>query len=107
MKRNIIIEVGPLGLNYFHELLNQEALQFKNKEMINKSGLDFIDISTEKWRKYNFIESSVSIDNPLYLNVSKSGGHRILDAQGISHYIPSGWIHLCWEAKEGQPNFVK
>jgi hypothetical protein len=30
------------------------------------------------------------------LSVSSSGGHRIFSADGQSHYIPSGWIHLTW-----------
>jgi hypothetical protein len=47
------------------------------------------------------------MDNPLYLNVSKSGGHRLYSADGVSHYIPARWIHLRWKAKEDSANFVK
>lgn len=75
---------------------------------INESGLEFKDISSEEYRVYewgNF--ASIRIENPLRLHVSESGGHRIFDAKGVSHYIPSGWIHIQWKAKEGQANFVK
>lgn len=76
--------------------------------MNNGTGLQFTDISSEAVRTYVFHGGDeVSILNPLQLNVSRSGGHRILDAQEVSHYVPSGWIHLKWTAKPGQPNFVK
>lgn len=74
----------------------------------NASGLEFIDISSEIWREYTFLGGeTVRIDGPLRLNISESGGHRIFDASGISHYIPTGWIHLKWMVKDSEPNFVK
>jgi len=73
----------------------------------NDSGLKFIDISSEAERTYQWGDGKkVVITNPLRLNVSKSGGHRLFDENGTSHYISSGWIHLSWKVKEGQPNFV-
>lgn len=68
---------------------------------------NFSDIDSEEFRTYVFKDGEITINSPLKLNVSNSGGHRVFDAQGISHYIPSGWIHLFWKAKENQPNFVK
>lgn len=80
-----------------------EAPHFKNE-----SDLEFADISSEIWREYRFLNGeTVRIDGPLKLNVSASGGHRIFDAAGVSHYIPVGWIHLMWKPREGAPNFVK
>jgi hypothetical protein len=75
-------------------------------EFINKSELEFKDVSAEASREYTF-ESGVSvlIIEPLKLNVSASGGHRIFDASGDSHYVPSGWIHLRWTAKPGAAHF--
>ena len=75
-------------------------------ELINKSNYTFDDISSEKYRSYDFVDKVVTIEEPIALAVSKSG-HRILDASGKSHYIPYGWKHLYWEVKEGQPHFVK
>jgi hypothetical protein len=84
------------------------AVSIKNKPFINESENEFTDISSEASRTYNFGQKGfVKITNPLKLSVSSSGGHRIFDAQGRCHYIPSGWIHLAWTAKSGQPNFVK
>lgn len=73
----------------------------------NESGLKFVDISTEKYREYNFGDKFVRIEFPLWLNISQSGGHRVFDVNNVSHYIPKGWIHLKWEAKVGAPNFIK
>jgi hypothetical protein len=74
----------------------------------NASGLDFTDISSEEWREYRFLGGeTIRIDAPQQLNVSESRGHRIFDGQGVSHYIPPGWIHLSWKVKDGAPNFVK
>ena len=78
-------------------------------EFINKSGLEFKDISSEWSRTYHFLKNGeigkVTINQPLKLNVSSSGGHRIWDGKGVSHYIPSGWIHLEWEVLDGDANF--
>lgn len=83
----------------------QEAEEIAMK---NESGLVFSDISSEKYRTYEFNNGAkVTITEPTYLNVSKSGGHRVLDKSGVSHYIPTGWIHLYWEVFDGKPNFVK
>lgn len=75
---------------------------------VNASDNQFSDISSEQYRVYEFNNGkTVRIDEPLKLNVSPSGGHRLFDASGISHYIPKGWVWLRWKAKKGQPNFVK
>jgi hypothetical protein len=74
----------------------------------NGSDLEFADISSELWREYRFVGGeAVRIHGPLKLNVSASGGHRVFDDSGVSHYIPAGWIHLMWQTKDGAPNFVK
>jgi hypothetical protein len=69
--------------------------------------IQFNDISSEEWREYDFGDGhTVRIDAPQKLNVSARGGHRVSDAAGLSHYVPSGWIHLHWKARDGQPAFV-
>jgi hypothetical protein len=76
---------------------------------INKSGLEFTDISSEKYRKYIFANGKkLYIRKPIYLNVSQSGGHRIFDVKGVSYYIhpKEGWF-IKWRAKNGCANFVK
>lgn len=69
--------------------------------------LKFKSLEDEQYRTYVFPDKSeVTITAPTGLNVSSSGGHRVLDSAGISHYIPNGWIHLYWAVKEGKPNFA-
>lgn len=75
-------------------------------EFRNDSGLDFKDITSELWREYTFGDGqTVRINEPLRLYVSDNG-HRVLDGEGVSHYVPFGWIHLKWQAKDGYPHFV-
>jgi hypothetical protein len=79
------------------------------REFINESGLEFTDISSESFREYHFSNGRLlKIFKPLFLHVSKSGGHRVFDDDGISYYIqPSeGWF-ITWQVDPGKPNFVK
>lgn len=71
------------------------------------NGVPFNDISSEEFRVYEFPNGeTVRIEAPAVLAVSASGGHRVLDGAGISHYVPTGWHHLYWKAKDGNPAFV-
>jgi len=71
-------------------------------------GKEFADISTELYREYVFpMGEKVRIERPQWLNVSSSGGHRIISLDRYSHYIPCKWIHLYWEVKSGSPHFVR
>jgi hypothetical protein len=76
-------------------------------EFRNLTDLKFISIFSEEYREYTFPNGDkVRIDAPRMLNVSKNG-HRVFDVSGVSHYIPQGWIHLEWKAKDGTAHFVK
>lgn len=78
------------------------------KDFRNGTPHKFDDISSETYREYEFENTTVRIDNPVALNVNySSGGHRVWDAQGKSHYIPSGWVHLNWEVDNDKPHFVR
>lgn len=78
-----------------------------NQNSTVMGGLEFKDLSDEIYRTYEFPDGKiVKIYKPLKLNVSKSGGHRVLDEKGISHYIPAGWIHLQWKVKDGKSPFA-
>lgn len=79
---------------------------FTKDDFKHSTNLQWVDISTEEYRIYNFNTNLVRIEKPLLLNVSKSGGHRIFDDKGNCHYIPSGYQQLTWKVKEGQPHFV-
>ena len=69
--------------------------------------LEFKDVSDELYRIYEWPDGKiVKVKDPVSLNVSKSGGHRVLDKAGMSHYIPSGWVHLYWKVKPGKEPFA-
>lgn len=71
------------------------------KDALNR---EWIDISSEMFRSYTFADGGeFTVSRPQRLNVSNSGGHRILDSMGVSHYVPSGWLAISWEA---DPHFV-
>ena len=81
----------------------------KNEGFINESGLEFTDISSESEREYIFPNgTTLYIGKPLYLNVSKSGGHRLYTEDGWCYYVQpkEGW-GIRWKVREGKPNFVK
>jgi hypothetical protein len=80
-----------------------------NEGFLNESGLNFNDISSELNREYTFPNGNkLLILKPLYLNVSKSGGHRLYDESGTCYYVQpaEGW-YIKWQPREGQPSFVK
>ena len=80
-----------------------------NEGFINESEIEFSDISSEKEREYCFPNGQrLFIDKPLYLNVSKSGGHRLYSGDGWCYYIQpkeSWWIR--WKVRGCAPHFVK
>lgn len=64
-----------------------------------------IDISAEVYRLYRFPKGeTVMIKKPTTLVVSDNG-HRVVDKEGYSHYIPYGWIHLKFKVEKGAPHF--
>lgn len=77
-------------------------------KLTNNPNLTFKEINLELWREYDFLTDSgkictLRIESPLVLNVSKSGGHRIIDSEGMAHYIPFKWIALRWENQKDAP----
>ena len=74
---------------------------------INTSGLRFLDVSSELYRVYLYPDGTeVTVYEPILLNVSSTGGHRIYDLSNTSHYVAPGFVHVYWTAREGEPNFV-
>lgn len=70
------------------------------------AGVEFKDISDEEYREYVFPTGIVKIDSPKWLYVKKQTeslhSHRVIDASGVSHYIPSGWNALRWKSPAGK-----
>jgi hypothetical protein len=70
-----------------------------------EDNLNFADIRAEQWRQYHFKDYRKLIKSPVALHVSKNG-HRVLDADGFSHYIPYGWYDLTWRVEDGERPFI-
>lgn len=67
--------------------------------METKSFEEWIDLTgVEEQRTYLFphpnlnVLTELTIDHPVRLFVKKSGSHKIEDAKGQIHYIPTGWF---------------
>ena len=78
-------------------------------ELINTTPLEFTELQ-DIVREYVYVVEGqqvvVRIQRPRFLNVNPHhGAHRIVDADGTCHYLPSGWLTLRWEVEEGTPHF--
>lgn len=85
------------------ERIDRQIAAFKNV-----SSYTFTDISSEAFRTYEYPAGyTVTYYKPLLLSVSPSGAHRLFTADGMSHYIATGWNSIHWKARRGCPHFVK
>lgn len=60
------------------------------------------DITKEQWREYDFGGRVYRIDGPVSLYVG-TATHRVLDASGTVHCVPSPGEHGCvlrWKPKD-------
>jgi hypothetical protein len=76
---------------------------------VNATTFDWLDLTDELWREYVFpgghtirIEApaKVAIKAPSVGSVG-GGSHRVIDANGGSHYISYGWLAIRWQVREG------
>lgn len=67
------------------------------------NNVEYKSLQSERFREYIFDSNRVVvIVNPLWLNVSESGGHRVVVSDTETYYIPPGWLAIFWETKEGE-----
>jgi len=63
--------------------------------------LEWKDIDHETYRVYIFQGGDeLRIEEPSLINISASGGHRILTKYNISYYIPYKWIAFFFETDD-------
>ena len=60
---------------------------------------EFINVKKQD-RVYEFANGTVEIKNIISINVSKSGTHRLNTEDGKKHIVPSGWLHIEFNADE-------
>jgi hypothetical protein len=86
-------------------LIESTSLTFT--DLVNESDYTFFDVTSEQYREYVYLgKGTIRIDNPVAVAVSKSG-HRVLDADGVSHFISGDFDMIHWMAKPGCPHFVR
>lgn len=81
-------------------------------KLINSTDLEFESVN-EEWREYDYLVDgtivTIRVENVRWLNVHPAhGAHRLLDAEGVSHYMPGNWmprVGLRWKAAVGEPHF--
>jgi hypothetical protein len=77
-------------------------------EFRNATELEFTEILDELERTYHFPGGEVvTLQRVRRLHVSESGGHRLWCEDGSCHYVPTGWLHLCWTVSVGGANFSR
>jgi hypothetical protein len=66
------------------------------------------DITTELWRQYSVVADgkivNIKINEPvrLYVKRSENGdSHRVVDGEGVTHYIKANWFALAWKGRDG------
>lgn len=67
-----------------------------------------LDISSEQWREYDYGGGKVyRIFSPRTLYIKEgSTGHRILDGEGVTHWVPVNVFHtIRWYAPEQPVSF--
>jgi len=73
----------------------------------NSDGLIKSSVSSESWREYCFTDGMVyRIDKPCTLYVKRKpdgDSHRVVDHEGVVHYVPAGWRIVRWKNEPEQP----
>ena len=73
-----------------------------------------IDMKHYEWRAYEFPDGIViKIVKPQWLVITEQGSHRILDNEGVCHWIPApynrantgGFVHIFYKVVDGSPHF--
>lgn len=68
---------------------------------------EFEDLSHEQERTYQFDNHVLTIEDPVALNTTGSGSHKVLDSRGVSYDIYPKWNYIAWKSEEGTPHFTE
>ncbi|MER8640985.1 hypothetical protein [Mesorhizobium sp. M1252] len=67
----------------------------------NPEGFSQHDITVEAWREYHYGDGTYFIKGPttLFLKRDDRGdSHRVVDANGVTHYPRRGWLAISWRS---------
>ena len=106
-EKDIVDEVEEEARKEIKESLKPGVKTLHLPEFVNASRFRFIDITSELFREYIYPNGAkIRIENPIKLSVAQNNAHRLFDMNGLSYYIPPGWISIVWKARPGAPNFI-
>jgi len=78
-----------------------ETIKKDEAGVIYPSG-ETIDISSESYRLYRYQKGeNITIRGPKTLYIDSNGDHKIVDAEGQTHIIKKGWMHLKFKLLDG------
>jgi hypothetical protein len=61
---------------------------------------NWIDLSMEETRTYHFPDGSTyTVDKPSKIYIKESGSHKIIDKNGLNHYVRPGWNAFTFEGE--------
>ena len=61
-----------------------------------------IDISSESYRLYRYQKGeNIMIRDPKTLYIDSNRDHKVVDAEGQTHIVKSGWMHLKFKFRAG------
>lgn len=89
-----------------------DLVEEKVPELRNETGLTFEPLIDE-WREYDYVVGdevvTLRVNKPRFINIHPvHGAHRILDADGVAHYMPGHWlprVGLRWKVPEDAAHF--
>lgn len=68
---------------------------------------EIVDISSEEFRIYTYANGGkFRITKPVTLYLLNGGGHRVVDAEGVTHRPERNYVGISWKPKKDQPPFV-
>ncbi len=81
-------------------------------DLINETELKFEPL-VDEWREYDYVVGgkivTMRVESPRWVNIHPvHGAHRILDADGVCHYMPGNWlprVGLRWKVPAEHAHF--
>lgn len=68
------------------------------------SGYSQSDVSEESYREYVYPNGDIlEVQQPVTLYITPTGGHRVVDMNGVTTIPARGWVGIRFKQANGQP----
>lgn len=82
-------------------MIKTKTIKEDEADVIYPSG-ENINISNESYRLYRYQKGeNIMIRNPKTLYIDSNGDHKVADAEGQTHIVKKGWMHLKFKLHDG------